>query len=445
MKNEKKRNRVSFMLHHRCKSRPISLASFLLLVLFLLARSAADANELRFLALKPQTMRVWEHAIALFEAQNPGTKVVLELGPHSSTVFHDLVTQKLRNRDQSLDVFFMDVIWPPEFAAAGWALPLDSYFPVSEREKFLPPSILANTYQGRIYGAPVFIDASMLYYRKDLLQKYGFSPPETWPDLVRQAKMILEREGDRSLSGFSGQFKQYEGLVCNMMEYILSNGGALVDETGVRSALDQPRAREAVRFVRDRIIGEIGAKGMLAYQEPESLAVFAQGKAVFHRNWPYAWEISNDPERSKVRGAVGVSPLPYFPGGRSVSTLGGWQLAISRFSRQPDLAWKFIAVMTGEEIQKEVALYMGRGPGLRRVYKDAEVLEKNPQFKSQFEMFAHAVPRPRTPVYAPISNIMQRYFSSAIAVANSDIDQLADLAARDMNRVLDLLRGQTGS
>ena len=420
----------------------MGFASFLL-VFSILAPAFTDGSELRFLAFKPQTMRVWERAVALFEAQNPGTKVVLELGPHSSTEFHDLVTQKLRNRDPSLDVFFMDVVWPPEFAAAGWALPLDSYFPSSERAKFLPAPILANTYGDHIYAAPVFTDASMLYYRRDLLQKYGFAPPATWPELVSQAKVILKQQGDPHLSGFSGQFKQYEGLVCNMMEYIMSNGGTLTDESGLRSGLNQPRAREAVRFVRDRIIGEIGRRGMLAYQEPESLAVFVQGKAVFHRNWPYAWDIGNDSKQSKIVGRVGVSPLPSFPGGRSVATLGGWQLAISRFSRQPELAWKFIAVMTGEEIQREIALYMGRGPSREQLYKDAEVLRKNPQFKSQFEMFARAVPRPRTPVYAPISNIMQRYFSSAIAIPNSDIDQLAGLAARDMNRVLDLLRGQT--
>jgi multiple sugar transport system substrate-binding protein len=386
-------------------------------------------------------MRVWERAVALFEAQNPGTKVALELGPHSSTEFHDLVTQKLRNRDRSLDVFFMDVVWPPEFASAGWALPLDSYFPSSEREKFLSAPILANTYQEHIYGAPVFTDAGMLYYRKDLLQKYGFSPPGTWPELVRQAKFILEQERDASLSGFSGQFKQYEGLVCNMMEYVLSNGGALIDESGLRSALAESKATEAVRFVRDRIIGEIGRKGMLAYQEPESLAVFAQGKAIFHRNWPYAWDIGNDAKQSKVSGRVGVVPLPSFPGGPSVATLGGWQLAISRFSRQPDLAWKFIAVMTGNEIQKEIALSLGRGPSRYHLYHDPDVLKKNPQFKFQYEMSKRAVPRPRTPVYAPISNIMQRYFSAAIAVRNSDVDQLAAVAARDMNRVLDLLRG----
>jgi multiple sugar transport system substrate-binding protein len=402
---------------------------------------AAGAAELRFIAFKPHTMKVWEHAAALFEARNPGTKVVLEIGPHSSTEFHDLVTQKLRNRDPSLDVFFMDVVWPAEFASAGWALPLDSYFSASEREKFLRAPIRANHYQGRIYGVPVFIDAPMLYYRKDLLRKYGLAPPATWPELVRQAKLIRARENDPYLSGFSGQFKQYEGLVCNMMEYILSNGGALVDLSGLRSEVHLPKAKAAVRFVRDRIIGEISSRGVLAYQEPESLAVFAQGKAIFHRNWPYAWDIANDSRQSTVVGAVEIASLPAFPGGESVATLGGWQLGISRFSRQPDLAWKFVALMTGLEMQKEIAFNMGRAPTRRDLYQDPEILREKPRFRSQFEIFLRAVPRPGTPVYAPLSNILQRYFSSAIAVPDSNIDQLADLAARDMNRVLDLLRG----
>ena len=412
-----------------------------LLALFVVSLSA-DAAELRFVTFKPTTMKVWEDVVARFEAENPGTKVILEIGPHSSTEFHDLLTQKLRNRDPSLDVFFMDVVWPAEFAAAGWALPLDAYFSTSEREKFLPAPILANTYGRRIYGVPVFIDAGMLYYRKDLLAKYGLSPPSTWPELVTQAKTILAREKDPRLTGFSAQFKQYEGLVCNMMEYILSNNGAFLDDSNLKSALDLPKAKEAVRFVRDRIIGEISQRGVLAYQEPESLAVFVQGKAIFHRNWPYAWSIAEDPEQSKVAGRVGVRSLPSFMGGPSVSTLGGWQLGISRFSRQPELAWKFAALLTGVDMQKEIALHMGRAPTRTALYQDSAIIDKNPQFKALFKIFLEAVPRPRTPVYAPLSNIRQRYFSSAIAVRDSDIDELAGLAARDMNRVLDLLRGR---
>ncbi len=414
----------------------------LLVSLFLLLPSPihpAEA-EIRFVTWRSSTPWVWDEAIADFETGNPGIKIVREVGPHSSTEFHDLVTQKLRNRDPETDVFFMDVIWPAEFASAGWALPLDGFFPAAEQKKFLAAPIAANTYQGRIYGVPVFIDAGLLYFRKDLLEKYAFPPPRTWPELVNQAKAILAKENDPHLTGFSVQFKQYEGLVTNMMEYILSNGGKLWDEKELKGTLHLPKAKEAVRFVRDHIVGKISHRGVLAYQEPESLALFTQGRAIFHRNWPYAWEIANDPQSSRVNGRVGMAPLPAFPGGRSVSALGGWQLGISRFSRKPELAWKFVAFMTSERMQKRIALSMGRGPTRKSLYRDPEVLKKQPHLRSQFETFVQAVPRPQTPVYVPISNIMQRYFSSAITLPNSDIDQLAGLASRDIDRVLDLLR-----
>jgi multiple sugar transport system substrate-binding protein len=172
------------------------------------------------------------------------------------------------------------------------------------------------------------------------------------------------------------------------------------------------------------------------------LALFTQGKAIFHRNWPYAWAVANDPRQSKVVGKVGIMPLPAFPGQKSASALGGWQLAISRFSRHPQLAWEFIDHMTSSEIQKRIALYTGRAPARRALYRDTEILKRNPQFESQYETFLLAAPRPRTPVYQPLSNIMQRYFSSAIAIADSDIDRLAGSASRDMDRVLDLLRNR---
>jgi multiple sugar transport system substrate-binding protein len=419
------------------------MKTIVILFLALLIAPIVDAQtQLRFVTWRSEATGVWENIFADFEVRHPGVKVVREVGPHSSTEFHDLVTQKLRNRDQEMDVFFMDVIWPAEFAAAGWTLPLDQFFSVAQQKEFIAAPIQANSYDGRIYGVPVFVDAGMLYYRKDLLEKYDLRPPRTWPDLVGQARLVLAQERDPYLTGYSAQFKQYEGLVCNMMEFIMSNGATLWNEQTLQSTLDDAGAKAAVRFVRDQIIGAISHRGVLAYQEPESLALFTQGKAIFHRNWPYAWEDANDPQRSKVAGKVGILPLPAFPGQKSVATLGGWQLGISRFSRNPQLAWQFIEHMTSSETQKRIALYTGRGPARKALYRDPEILKKNPQFESQYETFVLATPRPRTPVYLPLSNIMQRYFSSAIAIADSNIDRLARSASRDMDRVLDLLRGR---
>jgi multiple sugar transport system substrate-binding protein len=414
-----------------------SLAVFLLL----LQRVAGAANtELRLVGWKSEVPQVWDQAVVDFERQNPGVKIVREIAPNSSTQFHDLLTQKLKNRDTKLDVFFMDVVWPAEFASAGWALPLDRYFPLTEQEKFLHAPVSANRYQGQVFGVPLFIDAGLLYYRKDLLDKYGLFPPRTWPELVQTAKRVLVRERDTDLVGFSGQFKQYEGLVCNMMEYILANGGSLWDEKRLVSALAQARALEAVRFVRDRIIGEIAHRGVLAYEEPESLALFIQGRAIFHRNWPYAWKIANDAVSSRVAGKIGMMPLPGFPGNHGVSTLGGWQLGVSRFSSKPDLAWRFVAFMTGAEMQKRIALATGRAPTRSSLYDDPELLAAIPQLKSLLEIFRQSVPRPPTPVYIPLSNIMQRYFSSVLALPDADVATRAALAARDMNRLLELLR-----
>ena len=413
---------------------------FVLFICLFVAPIAEAQTQLRFVTWRSEAAEFWQRTITDFERRHPGVKVVQEVGPHSSTEFHDLVTQKLRNRDAEMDVFFMDVIWPAEFAAAGWALPLDSFFSVEERKAFLDAPIRANTYDNHIYGVPVFVDAGMLYYRKDLLEKYALQAPRTWPELVRQAQVILAQERDPYLTGYSAQFKQYEGLVCNMMEFVLSNGGALWDEQRLQSTLDETKAKQAVRFVRDQIIRLIANRGILAYQEPESLALFMQGKAIFHRNWPYAWEASNDPRQSKIVGKVGIVPLPAFPGQKSVATLGGWQLGISRFSRHPQLAWQFVQFMTSGETQKRIALETGRGPARKALYHDPEILKKSPQFQSQYETFTSATARPRTPVYLPLSNILQRYFSSAIAIADSNIDRLARAASRDMDRALDLLR-----
>ncbi len=136
---------------------------------------------------------------------------------------------------------------------------------------------------------PSRIDSGMLFYRADLLTRYGFQPPTTWEELIRQADVIVEGEKKThpAMRGYSGQFKQYEGLVCTMIEFIGSHGGSLVSEDLTKSLLSTPNDLAAVRFVRDRIIGHTASRAVLTYQEPESVVPFVQGNAIFHRNWPY--------------------------------------------------------------------------------------------------------------------------------------------------------------
>src|SRR5918996_2064075 len=123
--------------------------AFILSLLWLTGPALAPAAEtLRFVTWKTEIPQAWDQAIADFEKENPGVKIVREIGPQSSTQIHDLITQKLKNRDTEMDLFVMDVIWPGEFASAGWALPLDRFFPRAEQQKFLEAPIEANRYRG---------------------------------------------------------------------------------------------------------------------------------------------------------------------------------------------------------------------------------------------------------------------------------------------------------
>lgn len=403
----------------------------------------ADQSKttIRFVTWKPNIPEAWEEILKTFHSENPDIQVIREVGPHSSTAFHDILTQKLKNKSMDVDVFLMDVIWPPEFAAAGWAMPLDDRFPASEQDKFLTGPVLANTYIGKTYGIPLFIDSGVLYYRKDLLEKYNFHPPKTWNEMVVQARVIAKGESGLNKSeiyGFSGQFKQYEGLVCDMMEYILSNGGEILNpDTGKSGLADRP-AVEAVRFVRDNIIGKIAPVGALTYQEPESLDLFIQGRAVFHRNWPYAWEVSNNPEKSKIAGRVGIVPLPHFEGNRSYSALGGWQVGISSYSGHKEAAWKFAEYLTSSRVQKLLALKAGRAPTRKALYNDKDILKSYPHFSDMKDVFLTAYPRPQTPLYPAVSNVLQRYFSKAISSPGLNLEKEAQAASEEIGKIISL-------
>ncbi len=409
---------------------------------FIFATDQPDRSPitLKFVTMKPDQPKAWEEAIARFEQAYPSIHIEREIAPASSTAYHDLLTQKLKNRDPSMDVFLMDVIWPAEFAAAGWVLAIEEQFSPTEQAKFLDGPIQAGTYQDHIYGVPSRVDSGMLYYRGDLLKKYGFAVPQTWEELVAQAKTIVagEKETQPALRGYSGQFKQYEGLVCNILEIVGSNNGTLISEDGLRSTLASPQTIQAVTFVRGQMINQLATPAVLTYQEPESLAIFVQGKAVFHRNWPYAWGIVNDPRYSKIVGNVAVGPLPHFPQGRKVSALGGWLYGISAFSNHPEEAWTFIQFMTSADTQKFFAVRASLAPSRTALYRDQEVLKTNPQYETFLPVFQTSTPRPRTPAYPIISNILQRYFSRILAFPDTDILKEAQIADQQINRYLAL-------
>ena len=394
------------------------------------SESGSDVTTVKLVVWKPNNPAAWDSALVLFHAQYPNIRIEREIGPHSSSQFHDLLTQKLRNHDPSVDVFLMDVVWTPEFAQAGWAMPLDSLFPPSEQSKFFAGCIQADQWNGNIYGVALNIDGGILYYRKDLLDKYGFSPPVTWDEMLDQIDTIRKKESDPNLYGYSGQFKQYEGLICDMLEFVHSNGGDLLKPT-------MPETEQAVAFVRDNIIDAAAPRGVLTYEEQESLDLFKEGGAIFHRNWPYAWSITKE---SPIAGKVGIARLPTFKDGMHTSTLGGWRMAISQFSQHKDAAWQVVQFFTSPAMNRHFAILAGRAPARRALYSDSLVLAANPHFAAMYPVFETATPRPRTPIYPQISNILQRSMQAAISERQSDIPALAQDADTKIHEAMESIQ-----
>ncbi|HEY5649355.1 MAG TPA: extracellular solute-binding protein, partial [Nitrospiria bacterium] len=306
----------------------------LVLILLLVFQAAVSgcsrtepSNAIHFLLWKPHQPKPLEAAIARFERENPDIRVERHIASENASEYYRELSTKLRNSDPDLDVFFMDVIWPPEFSARNYLEDLSPSFPPSAQKDFFPGPISASTIDGRIYAVPFNIDVGLLFYRKDLLEKHGFSAPETWPELLRQIDTILKSEERENpgLTGYAGQFEKYEGLVCNILEFIGGNGGSFLD-SGNQPAITDPKVIEAVRFIRDELLHSTAhprraSDYLLTAKEQQSRDVFARGEAVFLRNWPETWGILNDASRSSVQGRVGMAPLPHFKGWESIGTL----------------------------------------------------------------------------------------------------------------------------
>jgi len=356
-----------------------------------------------------------------FEQENPGTKVKEETLPASTDEQHQFYAINLESKSSDFDVFSMDVIWVPEFARAGWLRNLNHLMPEEEKEKFFPGPRQAVQFNNNIYAIPWYIDAGLIYYRKDLLEKYGFGPPKTWPELLHIAQYISPRE--KGIYGYIWQGKQYEGLVCNVLEYFWGNGGRIIKDGQV--AIASPENVFALQFMRDMITRyKITPALVTTAMEETTRYIFGNSRALFMRNWPYAWKLF-EKNGSLVKGKVGICPLPSFPGKDSASTLGGWQLGINRFTKHPKEAEKLLRFLTSASAQKFLSLAIGYQPARKSLYQDEELIKNQPFLVSLYGIFEKARPRPVTPYYMMISQVMQPEFSAALLGIKKPAEALA--------------------
>jgi trehalose/maltose transport system substrate-binding protein len=328
-----------------------------------------------------------------WEAKTGNTVKIIST-PKDSTSRLALFQQVLSAGSSDIDVLQVDVIWPG--ILGQHLLDLAPSFSPQALAEFFPATIANNRVGGRLVALPWFMDTGLLYYRKDLLEKYGFTPPATWDELTLIATHIqtAERTGSTGtqLWGLVFQARASESLTCNAMEWLHTMGGGRVVEADGRISVNNPQAQAAVAMVQGWV-GTIAPPGVLNYSEEESRGAFQSGRAVFMRNWLYAWPLVNSPG-SPVAGKVGLVPLPAGAGGETTGTLGGNHLAVSRYSKHPDAAVDLVRFLTSAEEQKRRSVAASFDPPRPALYADPQVLAASSYLPIARKVYENALPRP---------------------------------------------------
>lgn len=396
---------------------------------------AADRTEISFASASFFGKEGLGDLVKAFnELQNRITVKFIELPPPSSSteVYQDLV-QQLARRNGTPDVFSQDVIWIAGFASAGWALPLDEYFPKDKRADYFPGTVAACTYGGKLTALPWFVDSGMFYYRKDLVEKHGGKVPETWADMATMAAEA-QKAGDAKF-GYLWQGKQAEVLVCDAVEIIASNGGSILSADGKSSVIGDDAAVAAIQFLYDTINKtKISPQNVLSWDEEPSRQPFTSGEAMFMRNWSYVYPIAQDPKASHVVDKVAVAPLPHFAGGKSSACLGGYQLGVNANSKKREAAIEFLTWMSSPETQTRLALNFGLAPSRPAIFQDAKLKAEQPFMASLQNVFTGATPRPITPQYAKVTLALQSSISKALVSGNVKAELQA--AAAQINKIV---------
>ncbi|HAX90362.1 MAG TPA: ABC transporter substrate-binding protein [Cyanobacteria bacterium UBA11370] len=384
----------------------------------------------------------WSSLITNFNKSHRLTKI--RLIPEENTKgnftqdlqkFYDI---KFRDQDPD-DLIYMDIIWISKFAKKGWLLNLsDKILSPKELESFSHKNINTGlNHQGQLYRIPVRSDIGLLYYRKDLLEKAGYKPPQTFEDLIQISKALQKQK--LAKWGYLWQGREYEGLSAMFVEVLQGYGGFWINPSTLEVGLNQPEAIAAVKFListlDQNISPKVGKNSVLFYSEQESFDAFAKGDAVFLRGWPDVWNKINT--MPSLQGKVGVLPMRlHVPGHSGGGCNGSWGLGIAKKSKYPQKSWEAIQYLTRPEAQRQLILDTGFLPSRKALFTEPQILKKYPYFKELSQAVEQSVLRPPIPQYAEASEILQRYLHVTLTKQLSPEEAMKE-AAIETRQLLD--------
>jgi multiple sugar transport system substrate-binding protein len=373
--------------------------------------------------------------------EEPVTRIRVRLDTidGGATLEHSEMLGAAQAGDAEYDIYNLDSEWVPEFAAGGHIRSLQGILP--EGGFIRQPLASGENASGRLYAAPFTTDVGLLYYRSDLVP--NASRLNSFEQVLREARQVQASHPALTV-GYAGQFAEYEGLTVNLLELIRGQpGGAIGPDGAIRDP--GPVIDVLQQLIDAQLAGQIPASEVSSYTEIQSYKAFAEGRAVFMRNWPIYYNLLTAPQSGSniVASKFDVIPLP-FP-----SVLGGQDLAISTSSMHPEEALQVIEFLTSPQAER-CLFAVGGFPATR-----SGAYAANSQFPTGYQVtgrphvtgrplcgsttgkqvsigakilqgIAGSAPRPVTPYYTEFSTIFQDQvwpiLSSAIQDKNGSVN-----------------------
>ena len=382
---------------------------------------------------RPDLMKL---LFAEYQKKNPTVQIDVETGGSTSELQRQYLSTVLNAKDPSIDIYLIDIVNPAQYHGAGWLEPLNAYMgePAAALKPYLPVYATSNVVDGKIAAMPAFADAMFMYYRKDLLDKHKVAEPRTWDELAAAAKKIMAAEGNPALQGLSIQGAPIEGAVCTFLLPYWSQGKDIHDAAG-KLTLDKAAAAKGLQQWLSLVDAGVVKKNVAEVKTGDTVNEFKAGQVLFGINWGFAWDRFKDDADSQVKGKVGVMPLPAMAGGKSATCIGGWQWAVSAFSKNKAEAAKLVRHMSSPEASKFLAIEGSLLPVYANVYTDADVTKAVPWFKDAAGVVVAGKSRPMSRDYGQVSDIIRTTTSAVLARTKTPDDGVAEIGSR-LQRVM---------
>jgi trehalose/maltose transport system substrate-binding protein len=367
--------------------------------------------------------------------QETGIKAEVIKAAQNTTDNLAQLQQLLATKSSDIDLIMFDVINPGLLAPHLVDLAPVVVEANVDTSMFYPRLFNNNIVDGKLVGLPWFTDAGLLYYRTDLLKKYGYAePPKTWDELTQMAQTIQDGErqaGNTEFWGFVWQGDAYEGLTCDALEWQYSNDGGAIIEGDKTISVNNPQAVAALQRAAGWV-GTISPKGVTTYKEDDARKVWQSGNAAFMRNWPYAYVLGqggpDGTAETRIKDLFDVAPLPAGDSGTIAATLGGWQLGISTYSVHAPQAAQLLLYLVRADTEKRNAIELSWLPTIKAIYQDAEVVQQRPFMPKLIPVFENALPRPSTITGAKYTEVSTAYYSAVhdVLIGKSDVQSALD-------------------